>query len=540
MSYIHKNLALRWLWVTNDFHHVTLKEHTLKSELDPIIAEIEALNIEFVGVSVYIFNHLKSKVFIKQLKARLPHVQVIVGGPEVTYTPETWLAYGCDFVVQGDGEFAFWDLVKGKDVPGVSTRKKHDPLIIRTQPSLLEQYPNPYFLDFDSHDAHHRYLYVEASRGCPFHCTYCVAGIDHGVYTFSLPYMMKVIDLIGKSKVKQVKFLDRTFNTNVKRALQMIQALNDIDRDLAVQLEVEVSIWDDALNEFFKHHGKRNRFRFEVGVQTFNETTLKLIKRKQNNKKVEEVIAALTNDGYVVHADLIAGLPKDTYLQFSQSFTRLLRLFPSEIQLGILKGLPGTALKIQAQQHDIEFDALPPYAIQTSDSLSAAEIRKLELAALGVDKIYNKPRAKSLIKALMTQKVDMLEYFYRIGHRIAQLKQPYQIKDMMNLIIAQTTSLPKDEVIAYLANDLGKQSKMRVRDLPYCEFNQQDIKSMQDDISQRLSQDPSQWKSNSWVYLAMIDGKMGYQWIVYPQKKRYYYLKGAIYVREADHLVGNA
>ncbi|NLA78831.1 MAG: hypothetical protein GX845_04700, partial [Erysipelothrix sp.] len=77
-------------------------------------------------------------------------------------------------------------------------------------------------------------------------------------------------------------------------------------------------------------------------------------------------------------------------------------------------------------------------------------------------------------------------------------------------------------------------------DLPYCEFNQQDIKSMQDDISQRLSQDPSQWKSNSWVYLAMIDGKMGYQWIVYPQKKRYYYLKGAIYVREADHLVGNA
>lgn len=535
VSYIHKNLALRWLMVTNDFHHVTLKEYTNKSEMMPIIADIKASQVDYVGISVYIFNHLKTKAFIELLKKELPHIQIIVGGPEVTYTPQIWLDYGCDYVVQGDGEFAFWDIINNKELKGVSYQGHRDLHIIRTLPEALEGYPNPYFLDFDRDDEAFRYLYLEASRGCPFHCSYCVAGIDQGVFTFSLDYMLQVLKQLSASKVKQVKFLDRTFNTNVKRALSLIQALNDIEGDLSVQLEVEVSIWDDQLSEFFKNHGKRERFRFEVGVQTFNETTLKAIKRKQNNEKVEAVIQDLMSYGYVVHADLIAGLPLDSYDEFSASFRRLLSLFPSELQLGILKGLPGTSLKNQAQASGIQFDSLPPYAIVASQDLSQAQIRQLELAAIGVDKIYNKPLAKSLIKKLFDMQVDMLQYFYHIGHGIDALKQPYQVQDVVSVILSATPYLEAVEVLGYLANDFGRQSKMKVKTLPYQTLNQDDLKAMQADISKRLKQDVSQWRSNSWVYYAMLDDELGYQWIIYSHHKRYYYFKGAQFAYEEDH-----
>jgi anaerobic magnesium-protoporphyrin IX monomethyl ester cyclase len=274
VSFIHKNLALRWLFIANDFHDAYIAEYTLKSDIDEVIDELIHNKVDAVGLSVYIFNHEKSKEFIKRLKERAPVIRIIVGGPEPTYQVEDWLSVGVDAVIRGEGEFAFWDAIASKQHLGVATNIQPKAKVLAADLAQLEKVGNPYFLEMDKKDEANRYLYLEASRGCPFSCTYCMAGIEDGVRYFSLEYIKDIINQIEKSDVKTIKFLDRTFN----------------EREVSIQLELEVSIWDNVLHEYFINHGKRDRFRFEIGVQTFSEETLSAVKRKQDNQLVQHVI----------------------------------------------------------------------------------------------------------------------------------------------------------------------------------------------------------------------------------------------------------
>lgn len=539
VSFIHKNLALRWLYVTNPFYHAFIKEYTLKSSIHQVIEDLKESNTHVVGLSVYIFNHEKSKQLIQAIKKQLPHILILVGGPEVTYQVEQWLDYGAHKVIKGEGEFAFWQAIESDDIYGVATKDKPNTSVLQVDLHKLENYPNPYFLDIDKKDEQYRYLYVEASRGCPFSCTYCMASIEHGVRSFSLSYMQNILSQIEHSNVKSIKFLDRTFNSSPKRALQLIEALNNIKRPLSVQIEVEVSIWDDLLHDFFIKHGKKDRFRFEIGIQTFNQTTLKSIQRKQNNEKLKHVIASLTQAGYVVHADLISGLPYENKAQFARSFNELLKLYPSEIQLGILKGLHGTKLKEQAKHLNIVFDPQPPYSIVRSPWMSESDLLDMQYAALAVDKIYNKQLALSLIQHVANKDIDMLDYFVDVGCCISKLKHPYQVKDVVMCILHNTNVVTFDKALALLALDFGKKSKQKVKDLPFIEFDSDDVMKMQLDISERLSLPLSMWRSNSWLYVCDVHDEIGYQWIVYSMKKRYYYFKGAQFVYEQDHTISH-
>lgn len=536
VSYIHKNLALRWLYVTNPFYNTTIKEYTLKTNLDDVMHDIESSEIDVIGLSVYIFNHDKTKEFIVRLKKELPSVQVIVGGPEATYQVKQWLEYGADYVIRGEGEFAFWNAVNHEIVDGVATQSNINTPVLQVDLALLETFENPYFLEMDRNEENHRYLYIEASRGCPFSCTYCMAGIEHGVRSFSMEYMLAIIERIKTSKVTSIKFLDRTFNSNPVRALTLINALNDLENEVSIQLEVEVSIWDEQLNSFFMSQGRRDRFRFEIGVQTFHQPTLKSIQRKQNNVKLKHVISSLTNAGYVVHADLIGGLPYENINQFADSFHQLLVLYPSEIQLGILKGLSGTKLVKDAERLSLRFDKKAPYIIQENPWMSVNDLKGLEDAALAVEKIYNTKRAVALIKKIADQHESILNWFTNVGKRISKLHHPYQVKDVLVCILEETSFIPQEEVIALIAYDLGKISRIKVKDLPYLDIDSKTSKKMEEDISQRLQHHVSQWRSNSWLYSSVVNDKIGYQWIVYGFKKRYYYTEGAEFVYEEDHI----
>ncbi len=536
VSYIHKNLALRWLFVTNPSYNATIKEYTLKTNLDDVICDIESHAIDVIGLSVYIFNHEKTKEFIARLKQEFPSIRIIVGGPEVTYQVNKWLEYGADYVIRGEGELVFWKAVNNELVEGIAVKSQVQTPVLQANLALLETFENPYFLEMDRNDENHRYLYLEASRGCPFSCTYCMAGIEHGVRVFSMEYVLAIIERIKTSKVTSIKFLDRTFNSNPLRALTLISALNDLENEVLIQLEVEVSIWDDRLHNFFMNQGKRNRFRFEIGVQTFHQPTLKSIKRKQNNEKLKHVISSLTNAGYVVHADLIGGLPYENMIQFTDSFHQLLVLYPSEIQLGILKGLSGTKIVENAEGLSLKFDEIAPYIIQENPWMSMNDLNRLEWAALAIEKIYNTKRAITLIKKMEKLSENSLEWLANIGERISMLHHPYQVKDVIACIINETTFITQDEVVALLAYDLGKMSKTKVKQLPHLNIDLKISKTMEEDISQRLQQNVSQWRSNSWLYSSVVKDKIGYQWIVYGSKKRYYYTEGAEFVYEQDHI----
>lgn len=536
VSFIHKNLALRWLYVTNDFHDTSIKEYTLKSDIDSIVDELIAEKVDAIGLSVYIFNHEKSKQFIKQLKNKAPFIQVIVGGPEPTYQVKDWLAAGADAVVLGEGEFAFWDAVNQKQHVGVATTTHMDAVVLSADLQQLEQVRNPYFLDVDAHDEANRYLYLEASRGCPFSCTYCMSGIEHGVRYFSMDYIKNIINQIENSKVKTIKFLDRTFNVHPQRALKIIRLLNNMKKKVSIQLELEVSIWDQSLQDFFIQEGKRDRFRFEIGVQTFNKSTLEAVKRKQDNHMVKHVITSLSKAGYVVHADLIAGLPYENAQQFIDSFHELFVVAPLEIQLGILKGLPGTLLFLQSKALGMHFDPSPPYIILETPWMSHSELKMMELAALGVEKTYNRPLGKILSQTIFKTNHEVFPYFYQVGKLISQLKHPYQLSDIIQcMVIASTPYLSSEVILGAIGTDMGRWSKQKPKGLPFVEHDNHVIQAIIFDIDMRNHNPQSKWKSNYWVYPALVDNQVGYQCIVYPLNKRYYYTKGAQYVAEENH-----
>jgi anaerobic magnesium-protoporphyrin IX monomethyl ester cyclase len=323
-----------------------------------------------------------------------------------------------------------------------------------------------------------------------------------------------------------------------KRALSLIQQLNDIEREFKVQLELEVTIWDSLLHQYFVNHGKRGRFRFEIGVQTFLTQTLEVIKRKQNNEMVEHVIKSLTKAGYVVHADLIGGLPFESYHHFKQSFMRLYKTQPSEIQLGILKILPGTALSKQAKALNINYQQSPPYTIIHNQWISKEEVDKLQHASLAVDKTYNRPLCKSLYYVMFKQNIDLFELLVAIGNDIETLHHPYQLSDVIDIVIHHaSTVLSRDMVVAAIAFDVGKSNRFKPKILPYFDKKSIDLSPMITDIEERAALKKDQWFSNSWIYPVLVQDDIGFQWIVYPLHKRYYYTKDGEYLHEEDHFV---
>ena len=540
-SYIHKNLALRWLYVVkDDQHQTTIKEYTTQSAIAPIIQQIGQEQVTTIGLSVYIFNAQISKQFIQALKATYPTINIIVGGPEVTYQVDQWLAIGADVVIRGEGEQLFWQAVNGQlDYPGIASKMRPQTAIAITDLSWLETFENPYFLPFDQQDQDKRYLYVESSRGCPFLCTYCTSSIDQGVRFFSLATMSKVIQKLEESSINQVKFLDRTFNVQPQRALTLIRQLNDIKRPLSVQLETEGSIWHKSLHQFFLHEGKPERFRFEIGVQSLHEPTLKAVMRKQNNAMVLDLIAQLNHKKYVVHADLIAGLPYETIDQFQLSFKQLFWVSPKEIQVGILKGLPGTPIVAQAKELGLVFDPHPPYTIIKNPWLSEADLEKIKMVALAIDKTYNKPLAKQLYKALATDQLPLWDILVAIGFDIAALSHPYQPSDIYNILIKQASMvIDQDLVIGYLANDLAHHPQKPII-LKKINKKDQAIQRLMLDISDKIKVNKDQWLSSSWIQPAIVNHQLAIQVIVYSQNKHFFYSTKGEFMHEQNHFTSN-
>lgn len=538
-SYIHKNLALRWLYVVkDDRHQTTIKEFTTQQDISVIINQLANQQVTILALSVYIFNAFISKAFIQKVKQHHPHIKIIVGGPEVTYQVDQWLSIGADVVIRGEGEQVFWHVVNGElHHPGVATKSNPKTPIAITDLTWLEQFESPYFLDFDQDDLEKRYLYVESSRGCPFQCTYCTSSIDQGVRFFSEATMEKVIKQIADSPIKQVKFLDRTFNIKPYRAKRLIQLLNDIKRPLTVQLETEGSIWHESLHDFFLKQGKPERFRFEIGVQSLHQPTLKAVKRKQNNAVVLDLIAQLNHRKYVVHADLIAGLPYETYRLFQQSFMQLFWVSPKEIQVGILKGLSGTPILEQAQQFGLIFDQNPPYTILETPWLSKDELQLISYVALAIDKTYNKPLAKQLYYAIASAGLNLWEVLVDVGRAISKLNHPYQQAQVFHLLIdISSKSMQQELVIGYLANDIAL---LAYKPLVLKKLSKKDpiILAIINDVSDKIKLRKDQWLSHSWIQPAVVDRHLAIQVIVYPIAKRFFYNEKGGYLYEQDHLI---
>lgn len=397
-KYIHPNPALYLLKKcaekdgTDD---VCIREFTINEYPDEILGEIYKEQPDFIGISCYIWNWKTVKWLTDEIKKVMPGVPVWLGGPEVSYNAEDVLAEhdGVDGIFTGEGEISFSEFVSlaeknGKPffndknllekVPGIVIRDGNGGYI-RTperRPDDLDELP---FIYDDLEQFKNRIVYYETSRGCPYHCTYCVSSIENGIRLRSLPLVEKELQFFLDNKVPQVKFLDRTFNCSREHAYGIWKYIKEHDNGVTnfhFELEADM-LTDDELDILCSmRHGL---VQVEIGVQSTNSRTMEAVCRKTSFEHLKKAAGRLTEAGNMhVHLDLIAGLPYEDLESFSRSFDDVYALHPHELQLGFLKVLHGTPIEKQADMYGIKCTDEPPYEVLETDFLKYSDVIKLK------------------------------------------------------------------------------------------------------------------------------------------------------------------
>ena len=389
-KYIHASLGLRYLHANmGDLQPTTmLCEFTINRKTDEMAAELLALNPKIIGFGVYIWNTVQTCALIQQLKALRPDIRIVLGGPEVSHeTLEQAIVQLSDHVITGWGDVSFPKLCRAL-LRGPKPLMK----VIAGEQPPLDQIALPYALYTDD-DLAHRLLYVEASRGCPFKCEFCLSSLDKTAWAFDLDLFLGALETLYARGARNFKFVDRTFNLKIDASVRILQFFLDrLSSDLFVHFEVIPDHLPDRLKAMIAQF-PLGVLQFEVGIQSFNVEVQQRISRRQDNDKTVTNLAWLVGESNAhLHTDLIFGLPGESLDSFGVGFDRLYALKPHEIQLGILKRLRGTPIAKHTGPHGMVYDPLPPYQIQQTAVVSAADMQRFARLARYWDLIANSGR----------------------------------------------------------------------------------------------------------------------------------------------------
>ncbi|MFL6557170.1 MAG: B12-binding domain-containing radical SAM protein, partial [Bacillus sp. (in: firmicutes)] len=390
-KFIHTNLAIRYLkaYAEPDFN-IQIKEYTIKDPVLNIVTDLYQQKPEVIGFSCYIWNIEETIKVMNLLKKVDPSLIIVLGGPEVTYDTREWMEKipEVDFIVMGEGEQTFKQLLAEiqknhnyNKVPGIAFRDNQQ-IVITPQINKLDlkELPSPYRFPEDIDNLGKRVTYIETSRGCPFSCQFCLSSIEVGVRYFDREKIKDDIRYLMENGAKTIKFVDRTFNISRSYAMEMFRFL--IDEHLpgtVFQFEITADIMRPEVIEFLNQEAPKGLFRFEIGVQSTNDFTNELVMRKQNFSKLTRTVS-MVKEGRKIdqHLDLIAGLPEEDYNSFRKTFNDVFELRPEELQLGFLKMLRGTGVRLRADEHNYIYMDHSPYEILSNNVLSFDDIVRIK------------------------------------------------------------------------------------------------------------------------------------------------------------------
>lgn len=448
-KYIHTSLALRWLYVANkDRFDLSFREFTIKENSRRIADELLALRCEVIAISVSIWNVRQTRELVIALKEARPELVLIVGGPEVMYEPEFFLAdWPIDYVISGEGEFVLGELLETirqgmpVQIKGVSSREHIDRTIVQADIERLALLPSPYRLEEDREDRQHKIVYFETSRGCPFQCRYCLSSLEKGVRYFPQEYIFQNLKYLIEQNARQIKFLDRTFNLNREHTEGVFQFLIGNYRPaLSCQFEVYADLLDDALIDHLNRELPAGFFRFEIGIQSTYAPTNRAVRRTQNFELLSRNIRKIMGGGKIdLHLDLIAGLPYESFDRFRQSFNDVFALGGKEVQLGFLKMLRGTELRRDADRYGYRYDQEAPYEIIRNADLSSGELARIHRAEQMLDKYWNSGRFRQTMEVVFKdyypgryfEFFDEMGTFYQCNH---YPHHGYQLEDLFRYL----------------------------------------------------------------------------------------------------------
>ena len=414
-KFIHASLGLRYLLANMARHgspalaeQTQLIEFTLSLKISEMLEQLlqqlgpeQAGQPQIIGFGVYIWNVTPTTELVRELKARRPSIQVVLGGPEVSHEAQTQdIVKLANYVISGWGDVSFPKLCRAL-IEGPRPLQK---MIVGEQPPL-DQIELPY-QHFTDSDLAHRVLYVEASRGCPFKCEFCLSSLDKTAWGFDLNLFLQELGNLYERGARNFKFVDRTFNLKIETSLQILQFFLDrLSGGSGAELFVHFEVIPDNLPDRLKSLIAKfppGVLQFEVGIQSFNEEVQQRISRRQDNVQTELNLRWLLSASHAhLHTDLIFGLPGETMNSFAQGFDRLLSIGPQEIQLGVLKRLRGTPIARHTQAHAMVYDPEPPYAIQQTRDIDALSVQRFTRMAKYWDLVANSGRFKKTMPLIL-------------------------------------------------------------------------------------------------------------------------------------------
>ncbi|MEK4698690.1 B12-binding domain-containing radical SAM protein [Solibacillus sp. FSL R7-0668] len=446
-KYIHTNLAIRYLKaaVQPEFE-CELAEYTIKDPAFNIVSDLFQKKPDIVGFSCYIWNINETIAVIRMLKTVLPNIKIVLGGPEVSYDVHDWLRKHeeIDFIIMGEGEISLKEMLRHfngeielEKVPGICYLQEGK-LKIHAQPPKvdLREIATPFRFEEDLPHLGKRIQYIETSRGCPFSCQFCLSSIEVGIRYFNREKIKEDIRYLMDNGAKTIKFVDRTFNISRSYAMEMFQFLIDEHKPGVVfQFEITADIMRPEVIQFLNDNAPHGLFRFEIGVQSTNDLTNDLVKRRQNFEKLKRTVTMVKEGGKIdQHLDLIAGLPEEDYNSFRKTFNDVFDMRPEELQLGFLKLLRGTGLRLEAEKYGYTYVDISPYEIFSNNVLSFDDIVRIKHAEDVLEKYWNAHRMDHTIEYLVTKGFETPFDFFqnfgtywetkgwsRIGHQLEDL-----------------------------------------------------------------------------------------------------------------------
>jgi radical SAM superfamily enzyme YgiQ (UPF0313 family) len=386
-KYIHAAFGLRYLMANlGDLRlRACIAEFDINQRPLDVAEALLERNPRIIGLGVYIWNVAESTEVVAAIKRVRPDITIILGGPEVSYeVDQQRIVELADYVITGEADLKFSEVCRA-----LLAGEKPPTKIIPAELPQFTQLLLPYEL-YDDKDVAHRVIYVEASRGCPFTCEFCLSSLDIPVRQAPLDELLRHLQRLLDRGVTQFKFVDRTFNLNLNVSKTLLNFFLERYRPgLFLHFEMIPDRLPEQLREIISKFPPAT-LQFEVGIQSFNDEVCRLISRRQDVRKLEDNFRFLRGEtGVHIHADLIVGLPGECIQSFAQGFDRLVGLKPHEIQVGILKRLRGTPIVRHDAEWQMIYNPNPPYEILQTRSVTFAEMQRMRRFARYWDLIGN-------------------------------------------------------------------------------------------------------------------------------------------------------
>lgn len=405
------------------------------------------------GIGVYIWNRRPVEALLRILRQNRPDLQIVLGGPEISHDPDSGAGRAANCVIRGEGE-VLWpavcrDLLEGRSVPWLPAPVSPD-LATLAMPDA----------EYSEDDLRHRNVYAECSRGCPLTCDFCLSSATSGVRHVPGERALQSLQRLLDRGCLQFRFVDRSFNLGGPHAERLLAFfLERLRPGLRLHFELTPDgLQAPALRRLLPSFPP-GTLHLETGIQSFDPGVLERVHRRCDIEKAAEGIAWLVRDvRATVHADLIAGLPGETPEGFAAGFDRLYRLGPSEIQVGILKKLHGTALGRHADRFAMRFRTDPPYDVEETSTMTAADLAAIRRFSAHWDRMVNRGHFPASVARMLGDAPSPWRRFDSFSRRLAERSGLYGtgLEDLARVMLdalAGIGNLPPAEARALLRAD---------------------------------------------------------------------------------------